>query len=128
MTTYLLDTQIVLWAGAAPDRLGPGVRRILDDPGADVVVSAVSLAEMAIKRSIGKLDLPVTPLAFCDTIGFRTIPLEPDQADSVGDLPLHHRDPFDRLLIAQAIALDATMISSDRAFAGYDALTLLPND
>jgi PIN domain nuclease of toxin-antitoxin system len=127
VTTYLLDTQIVLWAGAAPERLGRVVRAVLDDPSADVIVSAISLAEMAIKRSIGKLAMPVTPRTFCEAIGLRLIPLEPEQADHVGELPMHHRDPFDRLLIAQAITLDATLVSADRAFAAYDALKLLPN-
>jgi PIN domain nuclease of toxin-antitoxin system len=128
VTIYLADTQIVLWAGAAPHRLGEQVRGILTDPTIDVVVSAVSVAEMAIKRSIGKLSLPVGPLEFCRTLGFRLVPLEAEQADRAGELPLRHRDPFDRLLIAQAAALDATLISADRAFADYaDHVTLLAN-
>lgn len=128
MTTYLADTQIVLWAGSAPDRLADRVRDLLADPATDVAVSAVSVAEMAIKRSIGKLDLPVPPLAFCEAIGFRVVALEPEHAGRAGELPLHHRDPFDRLLIAQAITLGATIISADRAFAAYADLALLAND
>ena len=128
MTIYLADTQIVLWAGAAPDRLGDEVRAILTDATTDVVVSAVSVAEMAIKRSIGKLALPVGPLEFCRTLGFRLVPLEAEHADRAGELPLHHRDPFDRLLIAQASATEATLISADRAFADYAGhVTLLAN-
>jgi PIN domain nuclease of toxin-antitoxin system len=127
VTTYLADTQIVLWAAAQPDRLGARVRELLADASTVVLVSAVSIAEMAIKQSIGKLTLPVTPLELCEATGFEIVALEPAHAQRVGELPLHHRDPFDRLLVAQALCESMTLVSADRAIALYD-VELVTND
>ena len=120
MTIYLADTQIVLWAGGAPERLAPSVRDLIADSSVDVRVSAVSIAEMAIKQSIGKLTLPVPPLDLCEAIGLDVVALEPAHAQYVGSLPLHHRDPFDRLLIAQAVCESMILVSADRSMALYD--------
>lgn len=120
MNVYLADTQIVLWAAADPDRLGAEVRDVIGDASTIVRVSAVSIAEMAIKQSIGKLSLPVPPRHLCEVVGFEVIALEPAHAERVGELPLHHRDPFDRLLIAQALCEAMTIISADRSLAQYD--------
>jgi PIN domain nuclease of toxin-antitoxin system len=120
MSAFLADTQIVLWAAADPERLGPEVRDVIGDALTIVRVSAVSIAEMAIKQSIGKLSLPVPPRQLCEVVGFDLIALEPIHAERVGELPLHHRDPFDRLLIAQALCEGMTIISADRSISEYD--------
>lgn len=127
MTAYLADTQIVLWAASRPDRLSRQVRDVVSDASTIVRVSAVSIAEMAIKQSMGMLTLPVQPLELCEAIGFEVMALEPAHAERVGELPLHHRDPFDRLLIAQALCESMTLISADRTMARYD-VELVAND
>lgn len=127
MITYLADTQVVLWAASQPDRLSPRVRGLIGDASTIVLVSAVSIAEMSIKQSIGKLTLPVQPIQLCEAVGFEVMALEPAHAQRVGELPLHHRDPFDRLLIAQALCESMTLISADRTMALYD-LPLITND
>jgi PIN domain nuclease of toxin-antitoxin system len=125
MNGYLADTQVVLWAAADPDRLGVEVLDLIGDPSTIVRVSAISIAEMAIKQSIGKLSLPVTPRHLCEVVGFDVIALEPAHAERVGELPLHHRDPFDRLLIAQALCDEMTIISADRSMAKYQVPLLI---
>lgn len=127
MTAYLADTQIVLWAAGAPDRLSDAVRDVLGDLNTSVHVSAVSIAEMAIKQSIGMLSLPVGPQRLCDVIGLPVIPLDGTHAERVGGLPMHHRDPFDRLLIAQALVEGMTMISAERSMSLYE-VPLLVNE
>jgi PIN domain nuclease of toxin-antitoxin system len=127
MTAYLVDTQIVLWAAGSPERLSGAVRDVLGDPTTPVHVSAVSIAEMAIKQSIGKLSLPVGPQRLCEVVGLAVMALDGTHAERVGGLPMHHRDPFDRLLIAQALCEGMTMISADRSMTLYD-VPLLVNE
>jgi PIN domain nuclease of toxin-antitoxin system len=100
---YLLDTQIVIWASAEPEKLSEVVARLIANPGESMLVSSVSIAEMAIKRSIGKLSLPASPTQICSEMDFAELPLTWAAAEHVEMLPLIHRDPFDRLLIGQAI-------------------------
>ncbi len=127
MTAYLVDTHIVIWAGSTPERLTPSVAAALTDPGNIVAVSSVSVAEMAIKSSLGKLMLPMSPLAFCEALGYDVAPLSGAHAERVQTLPLLHRDPFDRLLIAQAIVDDLTLITGDRRILAYDDVQMLAN-
>ena len=128
MTDFLADTQIVLWAGARPDRLSTAVQRALTDPENQVFVSAISIAEMAIKASIGKLSMPIEPLALCDALQYQIAVLTGRHAARLRALPLLHRDPFDRLLIAQAIEDDLTLITSDRDIARYKTVRVLENE
>ncbi len=96
-------------------------------------MSVISVAEAAIKNALGKLYLPPAieraPAAgfreAAEDAGFRWLPLEPEHAAILRDLPLHHRDPFDRLLICQAMAEDLILVSDDRAFPLYSGLALL---
>ena len=127
MSTYLADTQIVLWAGGSVDRLSADVLDVLEDPNHHVRVSAVSIAEMAIKQSIGKLSLPVPPLELCAELGFDVLDLTGEHSQAVSTLPLLHRDPFDRLLIAQAIVDATTLITADARIASYPGVTVLHN-
>ena len=89
------------------------------DPANDVLVSAASIWEVAIKRSLGKLDAPTGLAAACDQAGFSVLPITGDDAEVAGSLPAHHRDPFDRMLVAQAARVGALIVSRDDVFAAY---------
>ena len=119
----LLDTHALLWFLAGDERLSARGRQIIGDPTADLLFSVASLWEIAIKHSIGKL-----PLArpFAETFpaqlnanAVRALPIEPAHLARLVDLPLHHRDPFDRLIIAQALAEGVPVLTRDRAFGAY---------
>ena len=116
----LLDTHIVLaWLGG-PRRVSAAADRQLDDPSNQVLLSAVVVCEIALKRSLGKLRTPdgfIADLLASDAI---KLPIGLDHAAAIEHLPLHHRDPFDRLLIAQAAIEGATLVSADEAMRAYD--------
>lgn len=120
----LLDTHAVLWSLFEPNRLGAAALRLLKDPQQTVYVSVLSLWEISLKYSIGKLDLQgVAPDAFSDLIrqtGFELLPLAAEDAATFHNLPrLEHKDPFDRLLIWQAISHKLTFVSQDKTCAAY---------
>ena len=120
---YLLDTHTFLWMRHTPERLGPEASAICGDPGSELLLSLVSGWEMAIKLSIGKLRLP-EPLGriLADARthrGISTLPIAEEHVLRVEHLPFHHRDPFDRLLAAQALADGRTLLSGDPAFDAY---------
>jgi PIN domain nuclease of toxin-antitoxin system len=119
----LLDTHAVLWWLADAD-LDPQALDAIADPGNLVFVSAASVWEAAIKAGLGKLDIP-EPLdvAFRDD-GFEPMPIAFAHAERAGGLPVHHRDPFDRMLIAQAQIEGLTIVTRDPAFAPYDVTVL----
>ena len=116
----LLDTHALLWSIIEPDRLSPEARSAITDPASQVVVSAVSFWEISIKTALGKLRLEeVTPeqlVDFAQQQGFELLPLDPRLAASFSRLPVapQHRDPFDRMLVWQAISLGYTLVSRDR--------------
>ncbi len=119
----LLDTHALLWSIIEPDRLSPEARSAITDPASQVVVSAVSFWEISIKTALGKLRLEeVTPeqlVDFAQQQGFELLPLDPRLAASFSRLPVapQHRDPFDRMLVWQAISLGYTLVSQDRKIA-----------
>lgn len=116
----LLDTHALLWSIIAPKQLSPAARTAITDPAALVIVSAVSFWEIAIKTNLGKLTLNgATPEMLVDAAqqqGFELLPLDPRLAASFTKLPLdpQHRDPFDRMLVWQALSLGYTLVSRDR--------------
>jgi PIN domain nuclease of toxin-antitoxin system len=114
----LLDTQVVLWWFRNDQRLGPLARQAIA-AAQDVAVSAVTPWEIAIKVAIGKLDAPAHLLDDIEQRGLRRLPVTFEHAKALLALPPVHRDPFDRMLIAQAVAEKLTLISSDSAFARY---------
>jgi PIN domain nuclease of toxin-antitoxin system len=124
---YLLDTQIVIWASAEPEKLSEVVARLIANPGESMLVSSVSIAEMAIKRSIGKLSLPASPTQICSEMDFAELPLTWAAAEHVEMLPLIHRDPFDRLLIGQAIEHQFVLITADSTILQYPNVSLMAN-
>jgi PIN domain nuclease of toxin-antitoxin system len=116
----LLDTNAMLWLLAADARLSSPALDAIRATSARLVVSAVSLWEVAIKRSLGKLSAPADlarRLAALRQV--ELLPISPLHAEAVGELPWHHRDPFDRLLVAQALAEGLTVVSSDPVLAQY---------
>ena len=119
MRRLLLDTHTALWALTAPDTLTPSVRDAITDPRNDVYVSAVTVWEVEIKRAIGKLRAPAGFANECVVRGFDPLPIDLTHAELAGTLPLHHNDPFDRMLVAQAISEQLEVVSDDRAFHAY---------
>ena len=121
---YLLDTHVFLWGLAKPILLSSAARSVMDDRRHELLWSTVSTAELAVKLSIGKLKLP-TPLARFLESRLRqqdlvVLPLQQAHAVELAELPLLHRDPFDRLLVAQARIEGVPIITADRLIAKYD--------
>lgn len=117
---FLVDTHALLWALGEPSALSPAARDAIADPSNLIVVSSASLWECAIKASIGKLDLPE---GFFDSVpeaGYEVMPIRISHLNVYRTLPMHHRDPFDRMLVAQARAEAITLISRDPEIAKYD--------
>ena len=121
----LLDTHALLWSLARPDRLGSAAAAALRDPGNDVFVSAASTWEIAIKSALGKLDGDVGTIAAAGhDLGFVDLAVTIPHTIRVRTLRPHHRDPFDRILVAQALEEGLTIVTHDPAFAAYAAPTL----
>ena len=121
--TYLLDTGVWLWSLGEPGRISHKVRDVIADRSHDVFLSAVTSWEVAIKAASGKLHLPEPPDLYVPqrmaSQGLRPLAVSHQHALAVFTLPAHHRDPFDRLLIAQAKVEDMTLITADRRFQQY---------
>lgn len=121
--TLLLDTHTLLWFLTNDPSLSPQARSAIEAPTNVARVSAVSLWEVAIKCALGKLDLPasyeeVFPRQL-ETNGFELLPIAPHHCAALLRLPFHHRDPFDRLLLAQAVAEGMTLVTDDSQFSPY---------
>ncbi len=124
----LLDTHILLWALVEPARLDFATRETIQDRGNDVAFSAVSIWEIAIKSGLGRAEFPFQPNVILQealAIGFVEIPIRSAEAAMVASLPLHHSDPFDRLLVAQAIAGPARLYTADQQLVAYSELVTL---
>jgi PIN domain nuclease of toxin-antitoxin system len=121
----LLDTHFLLWAVGPPDRLSAKIRSTLEDVENEVMFSAASIWEIAIKAALGREDFLARPDGVAQAAlgsGFREVPLVWQDAASVTHLPNYHRDPFDRLLVAQAMATPARLLTSDSKLARYSEL------
>jgi len=115
----LLDTHVLLWWLADDRRLGARHRALIADAANIVLVSSMTVAEIAIKTSLGKLEAPDDLLPTLEAGGFDELAFESRHAEVLRTLPWHHRDPFDRMLIAQAIAEQLTVLTADPHFAAY---------
>ena len=121
----LLDTHILLWVLSTPERLREADRATVLDPANDILFSAVSIWEIAIKPAQRRPEFEARPdavAAEARDIGFVERPVTAAVAARVADLPLLHRDPFDRLLVAQAIAEPAILCTADARLASYSEL------
>lgn len=121
----LVDSNILFWAILDSDRISRRMSGILADPDNVLLASAVSLAELRIKQRIGKLTLPEDFDALILATGFEILPFEGRHAHWLLDLPLHHRDPFDRMLIAQAAEDGLSIVTADNMFERYPVSVLL---
>jgi PIN domain nuclease of toxin-antitoxin system len=126
----LLDTHVWLWWLDDNPQLGPQARAAIGRTDSEIWVSAASAWEIAMKVALGRLDLGEPP-EIClprelKRSGFRPLAVAVDHAVGVARLPLHHRDPFDRLLVAQAQLEGLTIVTSDPRIAKYDVPTLDP--
>jgi PIN domain nuclease of toxin-antitoxin system len=125
----LLDTHVWLWMVSQPDRLSAHVAQLLSDADVQLHLSSASSWEMAIKYQLGKLPLPEAPVHFIpprlvrDNV--RPLPIDHSHALALADLPPHHRDPFDRILVAQAQVENLTLVTADKALTAYDVTLLL---
>lgn len=119
----LLDTHVLLWSASDPARIADDARAAVEDGANEVRVSVISAWEITLKQSLGKLDLPKPAEKWLPEVlrrtGFAIAELALADALRVSALPWHHRDPFDRLLIAQALEGGYTIVTHDEAFARY---------
>jgi PIN domain nuclease of toxin-antitoxin system len=118
----LLDTHLLLWAAGTPERLPIEALRLLEDPETEPVFSAASLWEIAIKRGLDRPDFVVEPRVLRRGLldnGYAELPVTSEHAVTIGALPPLHRDPFDRILIAQAMVEGITLLTSDSQVAAY---------
>jgi len=118
----LLDTHLLLWAAGAPRKLSAAARRTISDPRNTACFSAASLWEIAIKQSLGREDFRVDPGVLRRGLvenGYLEVPIDGEHAVAVGVLPLLHKDPFDRILLAQAVVGGMLLLTSDAQVAQY---------
>lgn len=120
----IFDTHLLLWAAADPERLPAAARRLLEDPATTPLFSTASIWEVAIKAALGRADFAVDPRLLHRGLvaaGYGDLPVSAAHAAAVADLPPLHRDPFDRLLLAQARAEGHALVTADRWLAQYPA-------
>lgn len=122
---YLLDTHVFLWVLSNPDRLNAKAVKAVQDPNHRVFVSAVSAVEISIKSSIGKLKVPDNLRSEIRSRGLLELPLQYQHGERLSQLPMHHGDPFDRMLIAQAMVEGLTLVTHDQKIKRYSGVKLL---
>ena len=121
----LLDTHIILWAITDSPSLPRTAAMMMREPGNDILASSINLWEIAVKFAVNRGladDMPVNAdraLELIRSATYELLPVEPEHAVALGKLPLIHRDPFDRLLVAQALHEGITLLTSDRKLAAY---------
>jgi PIN domain nuclease of toxin-antitoxin system len=116
----LLDAHALLWWLADDPTLSDAARTAIADPATDVLVSAATVWEISIKRGLGKLEAPDGLVDAIEASGFSGLPVTLADGEAIAALPDHHRDPFDRMLVAQAMRINAVIVSRDAAFDAYD--------
>ncbi len=124
----LLDTHILLWTLDAPERLPQDIVAQIESPEPTVYFSAASIWEITIKTALGKIDFQYSPEDITQaarSTGFIELPVSAAHGAKVAHLPLHHRDPFDRLLIAQVLLMPAQLLTADSALVAYSELVRL---
>ena len=118
----LLDTHLLLWAVASSQRLSPEARSLIEDPGTDAFYSAASLWEIAVKTTLRRkdfrVDLPLMHSAL-SVMGLTELPVTSEHAMRVTELPPVHRDPFDRMLVAQSLVEPMVLLTNDAVLARY---------
>ena len=129
---YLLDTNVFLWSNGAPERLNKQATTVLSSGSSEIYLSAVSSWEIAIKFALRALRLPSPPSQFIPDalriLSIRSLEISHFHALTAGALPSHHRDPFDRMLVAQARSEDMVLLTADKIFAKYDVQTIFSGE
>jgi PIN domain nuclease of toxin-antitoxin system len=120
----LVDANVLVWSLVDPLEIDAAARQAIASPANDVLVSAASVWELGIKQAKGKLRLPEGLATAVESLGFNGLPVTLEDAEVAAALPAHHRDPIDRMLVAQARRLDAVVVTRDRAFGAYDVKVL----
>jgi PIN domain nuclease of toxin-antitoxin system len=125
---YLLDTSVFLWSTGSPDKLNRQATKILSASASELYLSPASSWEIAIKFALGSLALSKPPSQFIPramrTLELRPLDITHSHSLAAGELPLHHKDPFDRMLIAQARAEALVLLTADAVFKAYDVDTV----
>ena len=121
----LLDSHTLIWSLWRPSVLSTTARRTIESSDNERLVSVVSLWELEIKAAAGKLTMPDDLTVAFKDVEASLLPIEPRHLRQLHKLPFHHRDPFDRLLIAQAVAEDLTIVTRDREFHAYGVPLLI---
>ena len=127
----LLDTHVALWAIAGPERLSADIAALIADPANEIIVSAVSVWEISIKHALSRgrpNDIPVSgavSLTYFREAGYELLSVSPEHAAAVERLPRFHADPFDRLLVAQALTEPLRLVTHDDALAAYSDTVIL---
>lgn len=120
----LLDTHVAVWLSSQPSLVPAGVKKLISDPANEIFVSSISIFEIAVKRKTGRSDAPPMSAAEASqnfaASGYQFLHVKPEHAAAVETLKVHHKDPFDHLLIAQAIAEPMYLVSDDAKIALYD--------
>jgi PIN domain nuclease of toxin-antitoxin system len=122
---FLLDTHASLWMLAAPGRLGKEAAAAIQNPDRAVLVNALKSLEISIKRGLGKLDAPSALSEEIPARGLQELPLRNSHGERMASVPFHHYDPFDHMIIAQAIEEQLTLITADRKMQPYSIKILL---
>ncbi len=120
--SFLLDTHVLLWAAGVPDRLPADARTLIEDPATELIYSAASLWEVAIKNGLGHADFSVDPRLLRRGLlenGYTELAITGAHAVAVDVLPPIHKDPFDRLLVAQALIEGVTLVTADEVLGRY---------
>lgn len=121
---YLLDTHIILWWLTDPKQIAPKAVKIISDKENSIFISNASLWEMAIKKNLGRLTLPRNIVEILQAEGFQIMPIGHEEALGIGDLPLIHSDPFDRMLVMQAKLYNCVLITRDKNVMDYPVVTI----
>ena len=122
----LLDTVTFIWAVSSPERISSRAMRSMQNSQARLEFSSISLSEIAIKQALGKLNFTADDVRLgIGDLKLRVLPYTADHAFQLFSMPQHHRDPFDRQIIAQALAEDIPVISSDEAFELYKGIQVV---
>jgi len=120
----LIDTHVLVWWDTRDSRLAPILREALAEPSNQIFVSAATIWEIALKRALGKLKFGKSPTLTVERSGFDPLPIALRHAERAGELPRHHSDPFDRMLVARAEFEDMVLATQDRQMLAYGVALL----
>lgn len=124
MNGYLLDTHVLIWWLEDPSKISEAACEVIAKPAHTVYVSAAAAWEMGIKKAMGRLDFPADLADVLENGGIHTLPITLKHGLAAAELPAHHQDPFDRMMVAQAVMEDLVLITRDPMIQQYDVAQL----